>query len=92
MSLFEIVDTTNDEVYYILAVYDDLETAKSELLSRDDKDSAVTDGGNDGDFEIIEIREHEIGWGLGYKTIIKLTREKNYVEEIDKYQWESECA
>lgn len=92
MSLFEIVDTTNDEVYYTLAVYDDFETAKSELLSRDNKDYALTEHGSDDEFEKIEIREHKVGWGKGYKTIFKLMRSKDYNQESDEFEWNSEYA
>lgn len=90
MSLFEIVDATNDEIYYTLAVYADLEIAKSELLAFCNENCALTENGNDGDFEKIEIREHELGWGLGCKTIFKVTRSKNYNDETDDSEWVTE--
>lgn len=87
MSLFEIVDATDDVIYYTLAVYENFETAKKELLSRVDSNFAMTDYGDE--FEKIEIREHNNGWGLGYKTVLTLTRTKNYSEELDEDQWET---
>jgi len=92
MSLFEIVDMTNDEVYYTLAVYDDFETAKSELLSRDNKDFALTDLGCDDEFEKIEIRRCELGWGKRYKTIFKLMRSRDYNQASGEFEWNSEYA
>lgn len=90
--MFEIVDTTSDEMYYQLAVYADLETAKIELNKRLDKDCNITDSADYEDHEKIEIREYPLGWGLSYKTVYKVERNKVYKEDTDDYVWETTVA
>jgi hypothetical protein len=92
MNFYEIVDSTGDEIYFPLAVFSDFETAKNELEKRNDKNCQITESGDYDDFEKIEIREREVGWGKRYKILLTLTRNKKYIEQNDEFCWESEYA
>jgi hypothetical protein len=90
--MFEIVDTTSDDMYFHLAFYANIETAINELNKRLDKDCNITDSADYEDHEKIEIREYPIGWNSDYKTVYKVERNKVYEEDADDYVWKTTVA
>jgi len=87
-NIYEIRDTTSDEVYWTLGYFATLKTAKEELLKcAEDKEDYVSEWHEDEDNEKIEIIEHVIGWCKASNTKFILKREKYYNEKDDEYYW-----
>lgn len=85
-SIYEIVDYTNDEMYYSLGVFPDLDTAikaidNKNLYELDEFDS------RDCGFFTVEIRERAIGWSGNGKAVFSRSWSEVYDEKADEYQW-----
>jgi hypothetical protein len=86
MNIYELVDATNDEMYYPLAIYLTMEDALKN--ARTPPDVWNSDGYID-DYAKLEIRERPVGWSaemIEVKFIIEW--ENLYDEEIDENRWE----
>lgn len=57
--IYEMVDATNDEMYFTFGLFLDLDKAKK-IITECDKTQAMTNSGDDNDFETIEIRVRNI--------------------------------
>lgn len=85
--IYQIVDATSDEVYFTLANFNDFEAAKNTLLERAKPDCAITDSGDNDDYEKIDIYEYALGWGEKKKVVYTLERNKKYDEATDQFEW-----
>ena len=85
--MFEIIDTTNEEMYFHMGMFETLEEAKKELLEAANQNDPLTDYGNEEDREEISIRVHELGWGSESNIVFTLRREKRYNEKTDDEEW-----
>lgn len=87
-NLYEIIDTSSDEGYFILGLFDSFESAKAELDKRlENKNESITDFGDCMDYEKIEIVERSLGWNNHRKTVFYIERQRVLVESIDDYVW-----
>lgn len=87
--VFEVVDTSNDEMYYPMGIFLSLEDAKKEVLEgAEDHESPMTEYGSEGDYEQIEVRERKVGWSPYIeRTVFKIVRENRYQENSDEHHW-----
>jgi hypothetical protein len=85
-SIIEVVDHTNDDMYYPIAVFKDLETAKHEIVMQLSEDDSLSEFAVE-EYEKIVFRERKIGWSGNGKEVFVIEREEYYDEEKDKYLW-----
>lgn len=84
--VYEVRDTSNDEIYHSLGMFTSLDEVKEQLL-KFDKDSGITE--TDDDYEEISVyRRLTTGWDGGGKGVFTICRERNYQEETGNYYWE----
>lgn len=75
--LYEIIDQTSPEQYFILGLFESYGEAKNELLSADsDSFSSISEHADEG-HEIINIRERGIGWKPEGKVVFRMARERD---------------
>ena len=84
--IYEVIDSTNDEMYFTLGIFVSLDDLKDRLITFD-KNSAISDSGPNEDVEVIEVKERKIGWGEHGKTVFTITREYEYCEKDDSDSW-----
>jgi len=85
-SVFEIIDQTNDEMYWPLAVFPTLKDAK-EAISDWPNDDHISEFNYEDEFEVIHIVERKLGWSGAGRVVYKLERITTYNEEEDEYYW-----
>ena len=87
-SVFEIIDQTDDEIYYPLGIFTTLDEAKDAIknIPSDERLSEF----NDSDFEKIHIQERKFGWSDNGKTVFMLERHLIFDENNpdDEGHWE----
>ena len=87
-SIFEVVDTTDDDVYYTIGVFLTFEQAKAELDECEDPSdlSSPVEHSEIGGCEV-EIRERELGWNDKFK--VRLTKKwvSEFDDELDECIW-----
>jgi hypothetical protein len=87
LKVYEVIDTSDDEYYKILGLFDSFDAAKSkidELSALSDPISFHADGS---DYEKIEIVERYLGWGDKKKILFTIEREPVVNDEIDEFVW-----
>ena len=84
-SIFEIIDSTNDEMFFPLGVFNTFEEAK-EKITNYQKDESIGEDPYD-EYEKIEIVEREFGWSGHGKKVFTLERKMVYDEKDDEYYW-----
>lgn len=85
MSVFEICDTSDDEVYFPLGMFATLDDAKSELDKFDVSKEKVSDRAEE--HETITVFERPMGWTEHGKSALVVEREEYYDEDADEYYW-----
>lgn len=85
--IYEIVDNTNDEMYYTLGIFTDLGSAIKQLEKKNPEDLDEIDSRENG-WYTVEIRERKIGWSDSYETVFSCTWSESWNEELEEYQWE----
>ena len=90
--IYQIVDSTSDEMYFTLATFNDFDTAKNALLARANPYCAVSDSGDEDDYEKLVIYEYAIGWSAEKKVVYTLERNKKYNELTDQFEWVNACV
>jgi hypothetical protein len=85
--VYEITDTSNDEMYFPLVIVATLEEAQK-YLDNNIETEAMTEYGSDG-LESEEISVHERTFGVEGRgvEVLKLNREAFYEEGSDDYFW-----
>ena len=85
--IYEARETTNDEMYYPLGFYTDLDGLLNEIMGCKDPNDIVT-GYNDSDYGVsIEIWEYEINTFDDGKMIREYHWSNIYNEDNDEYEW-----
>lgn len=84
--VYEVRDTSNDEIYHSLGVFVSLDEVKEQLLNFD-KDTGTTE--TDDDYEEISVYRRLNGWDDGGKLVFTISRERNYQEETGNFVWET---
>lgn len=85
-SVFEVIDQTNEEMFYPLGIFPTLKEAKEAVLNIK-KDERISFYSEDY-YEKIEIKEREMGWTEEGKTVFILECEEVYDEKDDEFYWE----
>lgn len=85
-SVFEIVDATDDEQYFVCDMFLTLEAAIAALDECKDPDE-IGDNGCYEEYFKAEIRERRIGWGSIGKMVYERHWEQTYDEAKDEYGW-----
>ena len=88
--IYEIVDATDDEIYYPIGMFEDLDFCK-EMLKDACPHQAISDRQDQS--ETIEIRRHKINsWGEQGACVFSVYREATYLEEFEEDVWKSEIT
>ncbi len=85
-AVFEVVDYTNDEMYYPLGIFPTLTSATEYIEEAEQKDRPVSPW-QDEEFETLVIVRRKFGWTENGTRILEINREEYYDEETDKYLW-----
>lgn len=85
-SVFEIVDATDDEQYFVCGIFLTLEAAIAALDECKDPDE-IGDNGCYEEYFNVEIRERRIGWGSIGKMVYERMWVQEYDEAKDEYSW-----
>lgn len=90
--IYVLSDTTDDEHYYTLGTWLDLNEAVAAVKSCHSPADFGGDSWTPHDYGTftVEIHRHRIGWGNIGKTVFKRTYIETYDEAKDKYKWEIE--
>jgi len=86
-SVFEVIDSTNDEMYFTLGIFQTLEAAKNDVLKVAKTSDPITEYGCDGDYEEVTIEERKIGWTGRGNVVFTINRENKYDDEVDDNNW-----
>lgn len=87
--VYEVVDYTNEEMYYPLGVFLDYEQAKKELLETPDG-KAISEWCDD--CENVCIYKRKIGFSGQGKKVFEIYREEVYHEDKDEYILETKTV
>lgn len=86
--VFEVIDSSNDEMYFTLGIYMNLMDAKAAVKDFcSDTSSNATDYGCDGAYEEISVEERKIGWTGRGEVVYKINRENIYNQETGEDFW-----
>ena len=83
--VFEVVDASDEEVFYPLGVFREFADARLAMSWKTPADlcDEVPE-----QYAIIEVRRRKIGWsGMG-RTVLRIEWAKVYCEAKDEYKWE----
>ena len=83
--VYEVRDISNDEIYYPLGIFLNLDDAKKQILEFE-KDQSIAD--RDDDYEVISIYRRSIDWSRDGTEVFSVRRERDYQEETGNYYWE----
>ena len=86
-TIFEVIDRTDDEMYYPLGIFLTLEAAKKEIIDYP-KDERISEFSQE-EFEEIAIIERKIGWSGNGETVFTLERNEYYSDDDDEFYWET---
>lgn len=87
--VFEVIDATDDEMYYPLGVFLSQKEAVAAIKKSEDEDNPISmwAGMSDSDNETIKVRKRKVGWSEGGDCVLTINRKIHYDEENDKYVW-----
>lgn len=85
VSVFEVIDYSNDEIYFSLGVFLTLEDAKYEI-NQDDPLEISNDKDLE-DFVVYVIRERKIGMSGEGREVYRREWEQEYDEATDESKW-----
>lgn len=83
--VYELCDTTDDEMYFPLGIYESLESVKKVIANYDELSIALSD--NAEEYEEISVFERLFGMTEHGKKVMTINREEYYNEELDEYEW-----
>ena len=86
-SVFEICDTSSDENYFVIGLFESFEKAKTEIEKRVLNNEPISYHNDGNDYEKIEIIECAFGWGDNRKTVFCIERELRLDETKDDFIW-----
>ena len=86
--VYEVVETTNDDIYHTIGLFDDVKFC-IELITSACPHSPIS--GHYDDFETIEVRKRVFNdWGDNDECVFSVKREPVYIEEINETLWKTE--
>ena len=83
--IYEVCDTTDDEMYFPMGMFLSLESAIAGIKSACCEDWPLTEHADE--YEKIVVREREIGMHGDGIQVYKLERCQEYNEETDESKW-----
>lgn len=86
-SVFEVVDSTDDENYFTLGIFISLAEAMREVETCVEPDDLGGDHGDHEEYCVVEIRERKIGWGGIGRKVAEYEWKSTYDEAADEYGW-----
>ena len=87
--VYELCDTSDDEMYFPLGMFRTVEEAKEALAVYEVSGKALTEHGRNMDFEYeqLSLRRRRFGWYGEGTTEFTVVRECFYDEDKDEYRW-----
>jgi len=87
--VYELCDTTDDEMYFPLGMFRTVEEAKAVLAKYEESGEAITEHGRnmDTEHEQVSLRRRSFGWYGEGTTEFTVGRECSYDEDKDEYRW-----
>lgn len=86
-SVFEVVDSSNEETYWTLGIWPTLQDALSALDVENPEDVGCNEADEYDEHRTIEVRERKIGWGGSGKRVAKVEWKATWHEATDEYKW-----
>lgn len=86
-SVFEVVDSSNEETYWTLGIWPTLQEALSALDVENPEDVGCNEADEYDEHRTIEVRERKIGWGGSGKRVAKVEWKATWDEAADEYKW-----
>lgn len=84
MEIFELVDCTDDEMYFTIGLFFSLHDA-IQAIKAHGKDEAIIEYSED--YEKVEVRQRNVGFSDAGRKVYEAERETYYDEEADEYYW-----
>lgn len=85
-AVFEVVDYTNDEMYFPLGIFPTLTSASEYIERAEEKDRAIS-WHQEQEYEEVVIIKRKFGWTENGSEVLRIKREEYYNEETDEYLW-----
>ena len=85
MSVYEICDTTDDEMYFPLGIFETREKALAEINKADEVKEKISEHSDDN--ETITVYKRVFGWTELGTPVVTIKRERYYDEKADDYYW-----
>ena len=86
-SVFEVVDSSNEETYWTLGIWPTLQKALAALDVENPEDVGCSEADEYDEHRTIEVRERKIGWGGSGKRVAKVEWKATWDEPADEYKW-----
>lgn len=86
-SVFEVVDSSNEETYWTLGIWRTLQEALAALDVENPEDVGCNEAEEYDEHRTIEVRERKIGWGGTGKRVAKVEWKATWDEPADKFKW-----
>lgn len=85
--VYEVLDSTNDETFYVLGLFKTAEEAISEIKKEALKNQAISEYQEE--FETISVHKRKFGWGDSDKIVFSIHRERVIDEVADEWVWKT---
>ena len=86
MAVYEVVDSTSDEMYFPLGMYLTLQEAIAAIeRAATDSDYPISEHADE--YEKINVIERGFGWGIDGKTVYKFERTAQWSDDGDEVLW-----
>lgn len=86
-SVFEAVDSSNEETYWTLGIWLTLQEALAALSVDNPEDVGCNEADEYDEHRTIEVRERKIGWCGSGKRVAKVEWIATWDEPADEYKW-----
>lgn len=84
--VYEVIDQTDDEMYYPIGMFLSAEEAEAKIRMHDEDDTPVSESGANGEYETIAIRKRKIGWCDG-GSVVKVFERECRASDNDDCRW-----
>lgn len=84
--VYEVIDQTDDEMYYPIGMFLSVEEAEAKIRMHDEDDTPVSESGANGEYETIAIHKRKIGWCDG-GSVVKVFERECRTTEDDDHRW-----
>ena len=92
--VYELCDTSDDEMYFPLGMFRTLEEAKAALANYEEAKEAITEYGRnlDNEYEQLSLRRRTFGLSGEGAPVLTVNRECFYDEDKDEHRWRATPA